>query len=545
MNQNELLSLIKNGNEREVLEFKSALDNFSVLGGNEQRKKSLYGYCVGIGNAGGGKIIFGVDNNKNIIGTNAFLDIPQVKSQIYQYLKTKIEMDEFSIENKRIVVVSVPERQTGQLFSFYGKYLTRVGEELIEMGQTEIKNILNETSGDYSAEFLNLGIEALDGNAIKRIRLMYKTKNKDNGSIDKISDSQFLGDLALLKNNKINNCALLLLGKDDFIRDFIPNAEIIFEYRNSPGEIKYVDRLNLRKALIFSLEELWVKINIRNYMIQLSEGLIRRNIFAFNEDVMREAILNAVVHRDYKLPASAFILQDPSQIIFKNPGGFLFGITPENIYKKSAWRNRRLAETFEKIGLVERSGQGADLIFENTIKEGKGVPDYLDSSESEVTLKLSAVIKDIEFISYLEKIIAQKQILLSVDDLILLEKIKDQNVEKVTKEQVKKFLNIGIVSYVGVGRGTRYLLSKQYYKDHGLLGKHTRIVGLGRDKIKEMILKHIEENGRGSGKEFIQAFPELSSKDIDNIVQELRRDEKIKFIGLNKRKGYWILLGNN
>ena len=46
-------------------------------------------------------------------------------------------------------------------------------------------------------------------------------------------------------------------------------------------------------------------------------------------------------------------------------------------------------------------------------------------------------------------------------------------------------------------------------------------------------------------KEFAQAFPELSLKDIDNIVQELRRDGKIKFIGSNKRTGYWILLGND
>src|SRR3989344_752397 len=421
MDKSELLNLIKNGDEREVLEFKTASDSFSVLGGDEQKKRSLYGYCVGIGNAGGGKIIFGVDDDRKVIGTNAFLNMSEVKSQIYQYLKTKIEMEEFAIDGKRVILVSVPERQSGQLFSFYGKYLTRDG--------------------------------------------------------------------------KINICALLLLGKENSIRDFIPNAEIIFEYRNSPEEIRYVDRLNLRKALIISLEELWAKINTRNYIIQLSEGLTRRNISAFNEGVMREAILNVVVHRDYKLPASVFILQDPSQIIFRNPGGFLSGITPENIYKKSAWRNRRLAETFEKIGLVERSGQGADLIFESTIREGKGVPNYLDSSESEVSLKLSAVIKDMEFISYLEEIIAQKKIRLSIDELILLEKIKDQNAEKVTKEQVKKFLDIGIVSFIGVGRGTHYLLSKQYYKDHGLLGKYTKIVGLGRDKIKEMILKHVKENG--------------------------------------------------
>ena len=89
--------------------------------------------------------------------------------------------------------MSIPGRQSGQLFSFYGKYLTRVGEELIEMGQAEIKNILNETANDYSAEFLDLGIEALDGDAVEKNLLSCIKLDKDNISVDKITDGQFLG----------------------------------------------------------------------------------------------------------------------------------------------------------------------------------------------------------------------------------------------------------------------------------------------------------------------------------------------------------------
>lgn len=545
IDKDELVRRLEVDHETESLELKSASTQYSVLGDGGQTKRSLYGYCVGIGNAGGGKIAFGVDDNWTIVGTNAFSNTEEVKSQIYQHLKAKISIEEYEVDGERVVVVGVPARQPGQLFSFHGKFLTRVGEELIELGQAEMKSILNETQSDFSAKLLRLGIEALDPQAIKVMRAMYGVKNKDNISVNQLTDEQFLLDFGLLQAGKINNSALLLLGKESYIQEHIPNAEIIFEYRNSPVDIKYVDRLNLRKALVVSLEELWSKINVRNYTLQLSEGLIRRDILAFNEGVIREAILNTVVHRDYELPMSAFILQDPSRIVFKNPGGFISGVTPENIYKRSAWRNRRLAETFEKIGLVERSGQGADLIFDNTIKEGKGVPDYSSSSHLEVILQLSAVVRDAEFVAYLEEIVAQQQIHLSIDDLILLENIKDQNAKKITKSQVKKFLDIGIVSFVGVGKGTRYLLSKQYYKDHGLLGKYTKIIGLGRDRIKELMLKHIEENGKGTSKEFAQAFPELSPKDIDNIIQELRRDGRIKFIGENVRTGHWVLLGDN
>lgn len=295
--------------------------------------------------------------------------------------------------------------------------------------------------------------------------------------------------------------------------------------------------------MILSLDTIWEKINARNFIISFTHGLFRKEIPAFNEDVIREGVLNAIVHRDYKAPTSTFIKQDNSSIEIKNPGGFILDITPQNIYKKSAWRNRRLAETLEKIGLVERSGQGADLIFEKTIKEGKGLPDYTESTLAEVILKVSAVIKDTEFIAYLEAITKEARTPLNTEDLILLESIKDQTVKGLKIDQMKKFLDAGIVVKNGNGKGTRYFLAKQYYKDHGKLGEYTKLIGLGRTKYKELILKHINENNKGTTREFKQAFSELSPKDLDNLLQELKKENKIKFTG-TKRNGFWVLIGN-
>jgi len=273
---------------------------------------------------------------------------------------------------------------------------------------------------------------------------------------------------------------------------------------------------------------------------KFTRWLFRREIQAFNEDVIREAVLNAIVHRDYELTSSTFIKQNNLSIEIKNPGGFIFGITPENIYKKSAWRNRRLAETLEKLGLVERSGQGANLIFEQTIKEGKGLPNYVESTTSEVVLIISAVIKDKEFVKYLGMIMRDAKIGLSTDDLVILERIKDRNTKDLVQKNIQKFIDVGIVVKSGSGRGIKYLLAKQYYKDHDRLGEYTKLVGLGRTKTKAIILQHIEENGKGTSKEFRQAFNELTSKDLDNLLQEMRREGSVKFIG-KLRNGYWAL----
>src|SRR5450759_4337273 len=112
-------------------------------------------------------------------------------------------------------------------------------------------------------------------------------------------------------------------------------------------------------------------------------------VATFNEVVIREAILNAVSHRDYRLGGSVFIRQFARRIEIVSPGGFPPGITPENILFRQAPRNRRVAEVLAKCGLVERSGQGMNRIVENAIRESKRQPDFSGTDEYQVSLKLS------------------------------------------------------------------------------------------------------------------------------------------------------------
>ncbi len=99
------------------------------------------------------------------------------------------------------------------------------------------------------------------------------------------------------------------------------------------------------------------------------EGFVRSKVPSFNEDAVREAILNAVSHRDYREEGSIFVRQFPDKIEIVSPGGFPRGIDPGNLLWKQKPRNRRIAETFARCGLIERSGQGANRIFEASILE--------------------------------------------------------------------------------------------------------------------------------------------------------------------------------
>jgi len=84
--------------------------------------------------------------------------------------------------------------------------------------------------------------------------------------------------------------------------------------------------------------------------------------------VIREAINNAVAHRDYRRTSETFILQYQDKLVVKNMGGLPLGVTQENLLRvQSTPRNRLLADVLSKTGVVERSGQGVDKIFRNMV----------------------------------------------------------------------------------------------------------------------------------------------------------------------------------
>ena len=250
-------------------------------------------------------------------------------------------------------------------------------------------------------------------------------------------------------------------------------------------------------------------------------------------------MLNAVSHRDYTIHnRSIFIKVSPEEFFIESPGGFPHGITIENILRETCWRNRCIAETLEKSGLVERSGQGMDDIFESTIKEGKGLPDLSESDDFYVRLKIPAQVKDKNFILFIEKITREKQITLSFDEIYELEKVrKSQPVTEI--EDKKKFLDMGIIERVGKTRGAKYILSHKYYTHEGMIGEHTRLRGISREKCKTLILEHLKKN-KGYLHDLFVTFPELKPMDISNLLQELKKDNKIEHVGA-KRKGYWKL----
>ena len=406
---------LKNSRESEdKVEFKKAEHgNVSYNGGDKtktsEKRRCILGYVVAFCNEGGGTLVLGMKDKypHKVVGTTQSINaIGELESKIYKDIGIRpdvYELYEDEVEKKgRVLVIDVPARPIGKVFKFEDVALMRVGEELRPMSDEMLRSIWLDQESDFSAEICKEAtLEDLSEEAIDILKRKYATKQK-NTSFISLPNEQVLSDLHLVLNGKISYAALILCGKEESLERFLPQSRIVLEYRKTESLIPYNNRIEYLKPFYIMIDQLWHDINLRNDKIDVNEGSYIFNIPFFNEEVIREAINNAVAHRDYRRTSETFILQYQDKLVVKNMGGLPLGVTQENLLRvQSTPRNRLLADVLSKTGVVERSGQGVDKIFRNMLSEGKEKPDYSHSDEFRVELHLSSVVKDLAFAQFI------------------------------------------------------------------------------------------------------------------------------------------------
>ena len=259
------------------------------------------------------------------------------------------------------------------------------------------------------------------------------------------------------------------------------------------------------------------------------------DIPTFNESAVREVILNAISHRDYRMAGSVFIREFPRRLEIVSPGGFPPGITPENILWEQAPRNRRIAETLARCGLVERSGQGMNRIYEVCIRESKPKPDFTHTDAYHVWLTLHGEVQYPEFLRFLEKLGKERLESFTTQDLLVIDHVfRDETVSECFRGNLIRLVDGGVIEQISRGRGTRYVLSRQFYEFIGKKGTYTRKRGLDRETNKALLLKHVQDNQNVGSRmvEFRQVLPSHSRSQIQVLLRELVKENKIHSHGV-------------
>lgn len=529
---------LKNLKESEdKVEFKKAEQgNFAYDGGTKakpsDRRRCILGYVTAFCNEGGGSLVIGMEDAypHKVVGTKQCEGkLCELESNIYR--DTHIRPNIYELyedeENKagRVLVIDVPGRPVGKLFRFEDVPLMRVGEELKPMSDEMMFSILQEHEPDFSAEICKgITIKDLDPDAIRIMKQKYSVKQQ-NPDFLTLSDEQVLSDLNLIKNKKVTYAALILVGKEQVIKDFLPQASVILEFRKTESLVPYTNRQEYRQPFYKMIDLLWHDIDLRNDKIDVNENSYIFNIPYFNEEVIREAINNAIAHRDYRRNSETVIKQYPQKMEIMNAGGFPLGVTIENLLRvQSTPRNRLLADVLSKTGIVERSGQGVDKIYRNTLSEGKDAPDYSKSDSFRVELHISAVIKDKAFAMFLNS--EQRELAdedrLSVFEVMALNRIREGKSNEVDKEMIKDLLERGLIEKRGKTSGTYYILSKSYYEFCGKEGEYSKKDDWGIEQVLSVIMPHMAKFKSAKMKDFVSLLDgHLTRRQVRLVITQL------------------------
>jgi ATP-dependent DNA helicase RecG len=345
---------------------------------------------------------------------------------------------------------------------------------------------------------------------------------------------QLLTDAELIDEAGITYAALILLGTHKAMGRYLAQSEVIFEYRSTEASGPANQRIEYRHGFLAWYDKLWETINLRNDLQHFQDGLFMLDIPTFSEASTREAILNAVGHRDYRNQGSVFIRQFPRRLEIVSPGGFPPGISVENIIDRQSPRNRRLVDSFARCGLVERAGQGFNRIYEESIRQGKSLPDFTHTDAYQVALTFHGELQDPLFLQFLEKIGRDRSTLFTTHELLVLDLVRrEQTVARELRPMLQSLVDEGIIERLGRGRGVRYLLSRRYYRAAGKSGIYTRKKGLDRETNRQLLLKHIRESGSEGAplKELHQVLNFLSGGQVRFLLQGLKSEGKITMRG--------------
>jgi ATP-dependent DNA helicase RecG len=529
------LEKILSSKEGEHLEFKEAKKSFHF--------ETLVKYCAALANEGGGKIILGVTDKRprSVVGSQAFKQPERTRSGLIEQLHLNFDFSIVNHPEGRVLIFHVPTHPIGNPVKYKGIYWQRQGDSLIAMSEDRLRAVFAEAGHDFSADICaSATMNDLDTMAIENFRKRWINKSGNQG-LTTLTREQLLNDAEALVDGGLTYAALILFGSRKALGRHLAQAEVIFEYRASDASGPAQQRVELRQGFFSFYDELWNLINLRNDIQHFQSGLFVLDIPTFSERVVREAVLNAVSHRDYQLGGSVFIRQHPRRLVLESPGGFPVGITEQNVLDRQLPRNRRIADIFAKCGLVERSGQGMNLMFELSIQESKPTPDFTGTDQYQVVLSLNGEVQDPRFLQFLEKVGRETLDLFSTADFLLLDHIhRERRVPDHLQNRLQSLVEKGVVERFGRGRGVKYILSRRYYKMVDEKGAYTRKKGLDRETNKALLLKHIKEN-RESGsrlKELMQVLPALTNNQVQTLIKELKAEGKIYKTGTT-RSALW------
>lgn len=479
-------------------------------------------------NGGGGHIVFGIADDKlgieqAILGTPENIDADDIITYIYQKTEPRIQ-------------VQVTEVEVEQ-----GSGTIRQGKACVPLtGTIRRQMIQRHTHFDYSNVLLEGDWKKyISAAAMEYIRENMQKQNSPRDLVDQ-SDHQLLQTIGAIRDNRLTRGGLLLFGKPDQIQRHIPSHQ--WAYRKMKSDIEYLYREEGYDSIAIAARELEKNIQRDNELLTVEVGLFHHEYPSYPTIAVREALMNALAHRDYELSGAVMVKQYPNRMEISNPGTFIAGIHPDNIlHHASTPRNIHLMDLLDRVRLVNRTNLGVPRIYSSLLREGKEPPRYQDSG-AQITLTMLASEITPAFKNFVEFEQSEGNFL-DVDDLLVLQyllkhaKANLQDLAKTTqrtndmaKEQMSRLVECNILEKLGTGTGQSYILSQRVSERLKNNLAYERNHELDKERVKLQIISYIKNKGKMTRSEIVQMTGWPSQK-VYRFMLALRKQNLVQSKG--------------
>lgn len=343
---------------------------------------------------------------------------------------------------------------------------------------------------------------------------------------------------------------MLILGRESALREHLPTHEVAFQVLEGT-QVRVNDFY--RTPLLKLFERVMEQFEVRVEEDEVQIGLFRVPVPNYDRRAFREASVNSLIHRDYTKLGAVHIRWEDYGITISNPGGFVEGVTLDNLLVvEPRPRNPFLADAIKRIGLAERTGRGVDLIYQGLLRYGRSAPDYRSTNSHSVAVRLPGGEADLGLLRVVIEEENRRQSPLPVDSLIAIGQLRQerrldtatlaraiQRDEAIARSVLERLVEAGLVEARGVKKGRTYTLSPQVYRELGQSADYVRQAGFEPIQQEQMVLQYVRTHGRITRKEAVELC-RISEDQASRLLRKLTDANQLKLEGQG-RASYYVV----
>ena len=537
------------------IEFKSDLKKLS--------ETELIDTIVALSNTDGGELYVGVEDDGTPTGVHkthsnatqlsalvANKTVPPVPARVSTLLLDSNGSEDKA--GKMVVVVEVP-RSKAIVASTDGKIMRRRLKadgtpESVPFYPYEIITRLSTIGQlDYSAfPVPDTSLDDFSPEELLRLRSILERNRNSDQTLLELDDEEMLAALRMTTvvdgRTTPTVTGILLVGKQNVIERVMPTSQAAFQVLEGT-EVRI--NQDFCGPLLNTIEKIREMLEPWNPEREFEDGLFRQSVPEFDRRAFREALVNAFGHRDYAALGRVRVLVDDEGLTIANPGGFIEGVTLENLLTvEPHGRNECLMNALKRVGLAEKTGRGVDRIFEGSLAYGRPLPDYSGSTASNVSLFVARSAPDEAFMKMLNEEQARTGKALSLRSLLVLDALKKQRrltvvdlsaqlhyTDATIRATLESLVEAGLVEAHGSSTARTYMLSAKVYSAAGKEIDFVRQSDIDKVRYPELIMKLArQQGGRVANKDVMnllhlgrkQAYRQLKKLEEEGLL-ELRK----------------------